>query len=90
MGHGKQWNGIRPGGLPKSSVGFSGDNYDDELGGICPNCGQYEQELAKDGYCRDEDCHHDRIVKAIKKGEARMLPNGTFLWTKGVKTFKDI
>lgn len=60
----------------------------DSIDGNCPACGQYDQELDRDGYCRDDLCKHKRIVHALMFGEARMLPNGTFIWTKGVKSFK--
>lgn len=91
MGHGSCWKAKgdgRPEGIKKGSGPWN-EYMDESLGGECPNCGLYEQELAKDGFCRRAECNHDRIVKALINGEARMLPNGTFIWTKGVKSFKN-
>jgi len=48
--------------------------------GVCPACNEYDTELNKFGFCREIDCKRDRVVSALKRGEAMMLPNGTLLW----------
>lgn len=48
-------------------------------------CGHYDVELTADGYCRDENCRRERFIKALHDGEAMKLPNGTIIWTPGVK-----
>ena len=78
----------RPQGIKKGSGPWN-EYTVESLGGDCPNCGLYEQELSQDGYCRREECRHDRIVQALIKGEARMLKDGTFIWTKGQVSFKN-
>jgi hypothetical protein len=76
-------------GMPRQSVGPWCEYVEDELGGTCAHCGQYDIELDGNGLCRSDDCKHDRIVQALLKGEARMLPNGVLVHTPGVKTFGD-
>jgi hypothetical protein len=53
--------------------------YKDGVG----KCGHYDVELDRFGYCRDEECRRERLVKALHSGEAMRLPNGTLLWTPG-------
>jgi len=62
------------------------DNYGD-CSGVCPACGLWHTELGSDGYCREDQCKHDRLIAALKNGEARMTPTGVLIWTPGDKTF---
>ncbi len=77
-------SGVKPGSGPWNEY------MDRDLEGVCPNCGLYEQEMAKDGFCRREECIHDRRVKAIKSGHARMMPDGMFIWNKDGKKIFDV
>jgi hypothetical protein len=89
MGKGSCWKAKgdgRPEGI-KRGCGPWNEYTEDSLGGTCLACGSYEQELDKDGFCRREGCRHARIVQALQTGEARMLADGTFLWTPGVQSF---
>lgn len=42
-------------------------------------CGHWG-ELDKFGFCLDEDCRHNRKVRALINGTAKMLPTGQFVW----------
>jgi hypothetical protein len=42
-------------------------------------CGHWG-EVDRFGYCLDEDCRHNRLVAALHRGDAKMLPNGTLVW----------
>ena len=43
-------------------------------------CGHYDTELDSGGFCRDQDCRHDRLVQALKDGRARKVEDGTIVW----------
>ena len=38
--------------------------------GNCKLCGEYESELTKDGYCRDEKCKRGRLLLKWAEGKA--------------------
>jgi hypothetical protein len=61
--------------------------FTDGVGG--EGCGHYDTELDPFGYCRDEDCRYNRIVAAIKSGEAMMNKEGVLIWTPGIKIRED-
>jgi hypothetical protein len=42
-------------------------------------CGHWG-ELDRFGYCLNDDCRHDRLVRSLVNGTARKLPNGTLVW----------
>jgi hypothetical protein len=48
-------------------------------------CGHYDTELDDFGYCRDEDCKRDRLIKALYDGEAMKTKDGDIIWTPGFK-----
>jgi hypothetical protein len=63
-------------------------NEEGGVGGV-GKCGHYDVELGSDGCCRDDECRRERLIKALEAGEAMMTPEGTILWTPGVKIRKD-
>lgn len=45
--------------------------------GVCPMCGNWDSELNKDGYCRDEECRRGRQLIAYAQGSALLwVDNG--------------
>ena len=52
-------------------------------------CGHWDSQLDDMGYCRDEDCRRERLIKALHNGEAMMTSTGVLLWTPGQK-LKDV
>ena len=62
-------------------------NADGTVGVIC-KCSHWDLESDRMGYCRDENCRYERLVKAFYNGEAVKLKNGTILWCPGVKIRK--
>jgi len=48
-------------------------------------CGHWDSELDAHGYCRDEDCRRERLIKALHNGEAMKAPTGVIIWTPGQK-----
>jgi hypothetical protein len=42
-------------------------------------CGHWG-EVDRFGYCTDEDCRRDRLIKALHAGSAKKLPNGVLVW----------
>lgn len=42
-------------------------------------CGHYDTP-DRFGFCRDEDCRKDRLVKALLEGKAQRLKDGTIIW----------
>ena len=78
-------------GIKGKSAGPWGEGKPEAKDGVCPACKQYDVELDKNGYCRDNDCKHDRLVKALIAGEAMKLPptpeepDGRIIWTPGTK-----
>lgn len=48
-------------------------------------CGHYDVELDENGYCRDEDCKFQRLLKALQSGEAMKTEDGLLIWTPGIK-----
>lgn len=42
-------------------------------------CGHFD-EPTLGGFCRSDDCRHDRFVKALLEGKAVKLKNGTIVW----------
>jgi len=78
-------------GIKNSSAGPWGsgkpeEGYTDGVG----HCGHYDVELDKFGNCRDEDCRRDRLRKALQTGEAIRTPDGTIIWTPGIRIRKKI
>ena len=72
-------------GFKSKSTGPWGDgDVKDSADGV-GLCGHYDVELDSHGYCRDENCKHERLVKALYNGEAMMTKNGTLVWTPGSK-----
>lgn len=71
-------------GFKSKSAGPWGEGKPERDDGV-GKCGHYDVELDKNGYCRDEDCRRDRLIEALHSGEAMRLPNGTILWTIGMK-----
>lgn len=61
--------------------GESTPGYKDGVG----KCGHYDVELDAMGNCRDEDCRRERLIKALRSGEAMRASNGTVIWTPGRK-----
>lgn len=59
-------------------------NEDGTVGIICA-CGHWDLEIDRMGYCRDENCRYERLVKAFYSGEAAKLKDGTIVWTPGFK-----
>ena len=41
-----------------------------ERDGVCKCCGQYESDLTKEGYCRDEECKRGRDLLKLAAGQA--------------------
>jgi len=76
-------------GFKNKSAGPWGEGKPEKEDGV-GKCGHYDVELTADGYCRDEDCRRDRLIKALHSGEAMRLPNGTILWTPGIKCNKNL
>ena len=72
-------------GVKAKSAGPWGEGKPEANDGVCISCKTYDVELTEGGYCRDDDCKRDRLIKALYAGEAMKLPNGTILWTPGVK-----
>lgn len=59
------------------------------IDGVCKACGEYDVQLTKDGFCRDDECKTERLAEAFKRDEAVRLPNGTIVWmTDGTKIIK--
>jgi len=52
-------------------------------------CNHYDFEMDKFGFCRDEDCRYNRLIKAFYDGEAVMLKDGTIVWAPGTVIRKD-
>ena len=42
-------------------------------------CGHVDT-LDRFGYCVQDDCRAERLVKDLKAGRAKKLPNGTLVW----------
>ncbi len=72
-------------GFNRSSTGPWGEGKPEAEGGVCPACKQYDVELDKFGYCRDEDCKRERLIEALHSGEAMKLGSGDIVWTPGQK-----
>lgn len=53
-------------------------------------CGHYDEELDMHGYCRDRDCKRERFIEALHNGEAIRMPDGTIIWTPGIKVKDDL
>jgi hypothetical protein len=51
-------------------------------------CNHYDTELDSLGFCRDEECRRNRVMKALHSGEAMMTPDGVLVWCPGVKIRK--
>lgn len=47
-------------------------------------CGHYDTELDAGGFCRDDDCRHERLVKALKEGRA-MKVGDTIVWNTAME-----
>lgn len=79
-------------GIKSSSSGPWGEGRPDRKykDGVCPACGNYDVELDKFNYCRDEECKRKRLVNALHIGEAIRTPDGTIIWTHGTIIRKDI
>ena len=71
-------------GWKAKSAGPWGEGRPSSKDGI-GRCGHYDVELDDNGYCRDEDCRYNRLIEALKSGEAMKTPDGTILWTPGIK-----
>jgi hypothetical protein len=41
-----------------------------ENAGNCKLCGQWESDLTKEGYCRDEECKRGRELLKVAAGQA--------------------
>ena len=69
-------------GFKQKSAGPWGEGKPEAPDGV-GKCGHYDVELDKNGYCRDEECRRDRVIRALHDGEAMMSPSGTLIWTPG-------
>lgn len=52
----------------------------DEGVGEVGRCGHWDAEYDTHGYCRDAECRHDRLVRALQSGDAFRLKDGTLVW----------
>ena len=43
-------------------------------------CGHWDAEYDQYGYCRDRECRHERLVRALQSGDAWRMPDGTLMW----------
>jgi hypothetical protein len=71
-------------GFKGKSAGPWGEGRQEKEDGV-GICGHYDVELDEHGYCRDEECRYNRLIDALKKGEAMKTPDGTIVWTPGQK-----
>ena len=64
----------------RSSPAFILNNAVDEeaIEKVC-KCGHYDTPTAM-GYCQDEDCRRERLIKALHEGKAQKLKDGTIVW----------
>lgn len=84
MAFGDIKKGSRKLGFKNKSAGPWGEGKPEREDGV-GKCGHYDVELTKDGYCRDEECRRNRLIRALHDGEAMRLEDGTILWTPGTK-----
>ena len=42
-------------------------------------CGHWG-EVDRFGFCLDNDCRAERLIRDLHAGTAKMLPNGTLVW----------
>ncbi|KKL04516.1 hypothetical protein LCGC14_2615260 [marine sediment metagenome] len=77
-------------GFSRSSVGPWNEGKPEAEDGVCPKCKQYDVELDMNGYCRDENCRRERLVKALQEGEAMKTSEGVIVWTPGLKLRGDL
>lgn len=43
-------------------------------------CGHWDSQLDRHGYCRDIDCRRKRLVAALISGDAFKMACGTLVW----------
>ena len=67
MGHGKAWGGIKPDGIKTQNLG---NGIGEPNAGQCKCCGEWETDLSKEGYCRDEKCKRGRQLLKLAAGQA--------------------
>lgn len=50
------------------------------IGESVGRCGHWDAEYDQHGYCRDQECRRDRLIKALETGDAFRTPDGTLMW----------
>jgi hypothetical protein len=55
------------------------DRHKQALDGV-GRCGHWDSELDRYGFCRDSQCRHDRVIKAVQNGKARMTTEFGLVW----------
>jgi len=53
-----------------------GEGVKCERSGCCKGCGEWDSDLSKDGYCRDDSCKHQRHLLALAQGKAVIYYDG--------------